>query len=64
MNRIDEDTHIIVLQKKDERYVWLYRDENRAEVLRRFGRFADNKELSLTWYDAAVLASKVRTEWT
>jgi hypothetical protein len=28
--------------------------------LRTLGRFASNPELSMTWYDAAVLSQKVR----
>jgi hypothetical protein len=49
----------LALVKGTERYVWLYHDEDRADVLRSLGRFASDPELSFTWYDAAVLSQKV-----
>jgi len=54
------DMSAIALVKGDERYVFLYEDDRHAEVLRVMGRFASDPELSFTWYDAAVLAKKVR----
>ncbi len=57
-----QDINVLALVKGEERYVFLYNDENRAEVLRTLGRFASNPELSFTWYDAAVLSQRVRQE--
>jgi len=54
------DVNVLALQKGREFYVWLYHDDQRGEVLRRFGRFASNPELSFTWYDAAMLSQRVR----
>ena len=54
------DINVLALVKDSERYVFLYDQSGRAEVLRTFGRFAANPELSLTWYDAAQLSQKVR----
>lgn len=53
---------MVGLVKGAERYVFMYGDSSseRAEVLRVFGRFASNIDLSFTWYDAAVLSQKVR----
>ena len=51
---------VLALVKGNERYVFLFDDSQRDEVLRQFGRFASNPELSFTWYDAAVLAKRVR----
>lgn len=45
-----------------ETYIFLYDDDSHAETLKTFGRFAANKELSFTWYDAAVLSKKLREE--
>jgi hypothetical protein len=59
-NRIVEDIAVICLIKGSERYVWLYSDNDRVSVLRAFGRYASNPELSLTWHDVAVLSQKVR----
>jgi len=57
-SRIAEDLHVICLVKGSERYVWLY--HHRGDVLKAIGRAANNPELSLTQYDAAVLSQKVR----
>ena len=51
---------VLALVKGNERYVFLFDDSQRDEVLRQFGRFASNPDLSFTWYDAAVLAKRVR----
>ena len=58
----NQDINVLALVKGDERYVFLYDDSSRAETLRTLGRFASNPELSMTWYDAAVLSQKVRNE--
>ena len=57
-----QDINVLALVKGQERYVFLYSDENRAECLRVLGRFASDPELSFTWYDAAVLSQKLRHE--
>jgi len=51
---------VLALVKGNERYVFLFDDSQRDEVLRQFGRFASNPDLSFNWYDAAVLAQRVR----
>lgn len=56
----DQDINVLALVKGNERYVFLYDDASRAETLRMLGRYASNPELSMTWYDAAVLSQKVR----
>lgn len=63
MNRIqpiEPGLNTIALIKGDERYLFVFDDNQVAEVLRVFGRFASNPTLSFTWYDAAVLSQKVR----
>lgn len=55
-----QDINVLALVKGDERYVFLYDDDRRAETLRTLGRFASNPDLSFTWYDAAVLSQKIR----
>ncbi len=57
---MQQDINVLALVKGKERYIFLYNDENRREVLRVLGRYASNPELSLTWYDAAVLSQKIR----
>ncbi len=54
--------NILALVKEDERYVFLYDDtpESRMATLQTFGRYAGDKELGFSWYDAAVLSQKMR----
>ncbi|RLS35438.1 MAG: hypothetical protein DWH79_02095 [Planctomycetota bacterium] len=52
--------NVIALVKGEERYVFLYDDDSKAEALRVLGRFASNPDLSFSWYDASVLGDKVR----
>lgn len=52
--------NVLALVKNTERYVFLYDDDSEQEALRTMGRFAADKELSFTWYDAAVLSQKLR----
>ena len=44
----------------DQKYIWIFDDANRDATLRQIARDAANPELSLSWYDAAVLSKKVR----
>ena len=52
--------NVLALLKGRERYVFLYEDEQRAEVLKVLGRFASQPDLRFTWYDAAVLSKRIR----
>jgi hypothetical protein len=57
---VTQDINVLALVKGEERYVFLFDDENRAETLRTLGRYASNPDLSFSWYDAAVLSQKIR----
>jgi hypothetical protein len=59
---VNDDINVLALVKGKERYLFLYDDSQQAEVLRALGRHASNPDLSFTWYDAAVLSKRVRTE--
>ncbi len=52
--------NVLALVKESERYVFLYDDDSSTSLLQTLGRYASDKELSFTWYDAAVLSQKVR----
>ena len=54
------EVSIVAIVKDEERYVFMYDDDSRAETLRMLGRYASDPELSFTWYDAAVLSQKIR----
>lgn len=57
---MSQDINVLALVKGEERYLFLFNDENKSETLRTLGRYASNSELSFSWYDAAVLSQKVR----
>jgi hypothetical protein len=57
---VKNDVTILALVKGEERYVFLFDDAHRTEMLRTLGRFAVNPELSFTWTDAAHLSAKVK----
>ncbi|MFM7183248.1 MAG: hypothetical protein ACKO4Z_00550 [Planctomycetota bacterium] len=54
------DINVIALVKGSERYVFLYDDDSRDQVLETIAKHAANPDLSFSWYDAAVLGQKVR----
>lgn len=58
---MSQDINVVALVKGEERYLFLFNDENKSETLRTLGRYASNSELSFSWYDAAVLSQKVRS---
>ncbi len=57
---MSDDINVLALVKGEERYLFLFNDENKGQALRTLGRYASNSELSFSWYDAAVLSQKVR----
>lgn len=59
LNINQSDLNVLALVKGDERYVFIFDDEHKAEALRVFGRFATNPELSFNWYDAAVMSQRL-----
>ena len=59
---VSQDINVLAMVKGDERYVFLFDDESRAETLRLLGRYASNPELSFSWQDAAILSQRIRQE--
>lgn len=59
---VNQEINVLALVKGQERYVFIYSDENRSETMRLLGRYASNPDLSFSWYDAAVLSQKIRRE--
>lgn len=53
---------VIALVKERERYIFTCDQDplSRDALLQTFGRFAAEKDLSFTWYDAAMLSQKLR----
>ena len=59
---MNQEINVLALVKGQERYVFIYNDDNRSEAMRTLGRYASNPDLSFSWYDAAVLSQKIRRE--
>ncbi len=57
---MDQEVNVLALVKGDQRFVFLFDDENGDETLRQLARFAANPELDFSWYDAAMLSQKIR----
>lgn len=57
---MSQGVNVLALVKDSERYIFLYDEESSEELLQTLGRYASDKELSFTWYDAAVLSQRVR----
>lgn len=59
---MNQEVNVLAIVKGKERYVFMYNEKNREEVLRTFARYASDPELSFSWYDAAVLTQRVQRE--
>ena len=57
---MSREINVLALVKGQERYIFFFDDDRRAECLRALGKLASNAELSFTWYDAALLSQRVR----
>ena len=57
---MSNNINVLALVKGEEKYIFLFNDENRKTTLRQLGRYASNPDLSFTWYDATVMSQKVR----
>ena len=57
---MQREMNVLALVKNSERYVFLYDDDSTEAVLQKLGQYAADKDLSFSWYDAAVLSQKVR----
>ena len=58
---VDNGINAVAVVKGDERYVFLFDDKRRTEVLLTAGRWAANPELSFSWYDAYTISARLRT---
>ena len=54
------DLYFSCVYKGRERYIFVYDDASRSELLRTLGRFACNKELSFDWKDAVQVSEGIR----
>lgn len=55
------DIHVLVHRSHTGEQWWFtYTDMTKGEMLRTLGAYAADPRLSFSWYDAAVLARKIR----
>ncbi len=54
------EVNVVALTRGEERYVFLFDESTRTDLLRMLGRYAADPQLSFTWYDAAFLSQKIR----
>jgi hypothetical protein len=57
---MSDEVNVVALVRGEEQYVFVFDEARRTQLLRLLGRFAADPELSLTWYDAAILSQKIR----
>jgi hypothetical protein len=56
------ELNVLALLKGRERYVFVYDDASHAQLLEVMSEQAADPRLSLTWFDATVLKSKVHEQ--
>lgn len=59
-----QEYNVLALVKGQERYVFLYDDDSRRQLIDAFRDQASDPGLSLTWFDALVLTQKAREQPT
>jgi hypothetical protein len=59
---VRRELNVLALIKGEERYVYLYDDASRDELLAAVRDHAAAPHLSLSWTDAAVLAQRARDQ--
>ena len=57
---MDTEINVLALVKGEEKFLFMFDDDNRDETLRQLARFAADPELDFSWYDAAMLSQKIR----
>ncbi len=57
-----QEFNVLALVKGAERYIFVYDDESRQQLIDAFRNLAANPDLSLNWFDAMVLTEKARQQ--
>jgi hypothetical protein len=58
------DLNVLALFKGDERFIFVYDDASRAELLDTIRNLAADPTASVNWFDAAVLTERARQQAT
>ena len=56
------ELNVLALIKGNERYIYVYDDASRPDLLDAFRDHAAHPGLSFSWFDAAVLTEKAREQ--
>ena len=56
------DLNVLALFKGDERFIFVYDDDSREEVIAAFRNAAADPRVAITWFDAAVLTERARRQ--
>lgn len=56
----DQPLDIIILNKGEQRYIFIYNADTVRPLKRVFTKFAQDKDLDFNWHDAATMCNKVR----
>jgi hypothetical protein len=59
---VGREFNVLALIKGEERYIYVYDDASCSPLLETFRSQAANPDLSLNWFDAAVLTQKAREQ--
>lgn len=57
-----QEFNVLALVKGQERYIFIYDDDSRPQLIDAFRDQAADPELSLNWFDAMVLTKKAREQ--
>jgi hypothetical protein len=57
---VTRELNVLALFKGTERYIFVYDDESRDEVIDEVRQKAADPVVALNWFDAAVLTERVR----
>jgi hypothetical protein len=58
------EVNVLALVKGAERFIYVYDDASRAEAIDAIRDAAANPQVSLNWFDAAVLTERARLQGT
>ena len=56
------ELNVLALIKGEERYVFVFDDAGRAQLIDAFRDLAADPDLNFNWFDAAVLTEKARQQ--
>ncbi len=59
---LPQEFNVLALVKGQERYIFIYDDDSRHQLIDAFRDQAADPDLSLNWFDAMVLTKKAREQ--